>query len=957
MDLLYHVCAKQVSQRTMGGGAPWWVFNICISTNFSDTLNVEKSLPLTAASDSMNSVRLGHRMGSSCRSCERRHHDYVVCDFEQPKPYCKRVHVGSSWPCHGMTSQSHNQRRTTFCHPVTGETSPENHEFDLREEEILLAPQQPMSQRPCSMVSETSTAVSGSTAEPRPAAKAPKPAGKVYSFGKRAQSIKRNQSAPVVARGWLHKQDSSGMHLWKRRWFLLSDFCLFYYKDSREEAVLGSIPLPGYWISPTDPEDRVNRKHSFKAVHTGMRAYIQQQEHSGMRTYYFSADTQEDLNGWMKAMNQAAQMESAPTAKRSSEEMDWQLAPDHMDPTKEYSKLENLQTNNNHQRPDDLYFVRKHEDPRMELVEDQYTLVMVNAEGGTSNHVVTNDYYESKAQYLPSKHEDLKPERFEDRYASITANSKGGTSKQFFSNDQHKPKALYLPSKPEDLKPETLEQDCYTSLTKSGPSKHFVSSNHHKPKEPYFSTQQDDLRSEPVEGDRYASLTVNTKSGLSKHFVSSDHHKPKEPYFSTQQDNLRSEPVEGDRYASLTVNTKSGLSKHFVSSDHHKPKEPYFSTQQDDLRSEPVEGDRYASLTVNTKSGLSKHFVSSDHHKPKEPYFSRKPEVPRPQLVEEDCYTFQKLNSKVPTSKQFSSSAAESAFTEFSKEYRSQSAQPQSFERNGTLPSSFSMSASPVKQNGMDKQGFVQRAAPEKQVQRRSNMAQVEQWVKIQKGDTKSAVSDHTLPRQYNHPPHYTERYQTLPKTRQPSASSPPPSRNLPSDYKYAHDRVNHFKMSNQERKATKDGMVWQLYEWQQRQQFKHGSPTGPINMNTLGYTDRNRSKSFLDVPRCISVPPSPSDIPPAAAPPKAYTLRRSHTPAERVTVRPEDLHGGSPPPKSHLDVVKSAAHVDRRSMPMPGYMTHTVSAPSLHGKSVRNAPGVFILALCSFWFSDEEAN
>lgn len=25
-------------------------------------------------------------------------------------------------------------------------------------------------------------------------------------------------------------QDSSGMRLWKRKWFVLADFCLFYYK-------------------------------------------------------------------------------------------------------------------------------------------------------------------------------------------------------------------------------------------------------------------------------------------------------------------------------------------------------------------------------------------------------------------------------------------------------------------------------------------------------------------------------------------------------------------------------------------------------------------------------------------------------------------------------------------------------------------------------------------------------
>lgn len=55
-----------------------------------------------------------------------------------------------------------------------------------------------------------------------------------------------------------------------------------------------------------------------------MRAYIynkssvigSQAEHSGMRTYYFSADTQEDMNGWIRAMNQAALMQTRFSLKR-----------------------------------------------------------------------------------------------------------------------------------------------------------------------------------------------------------------------------------------------------------------------------------------------------------------------------------------------------------------------------------------------------------------------------------------------------------------------------------------------------------------------------------------------------------------------------------------------------------------------------------------------------------------
>ncbi|XP_064513536.1 pleckstrin homology domain-containing family A member 7 isoform X14 [Pseudopipra pipra] len=279
--------------------------------------------------------------------------------------------------------------------------------------------------------------------------------------------------------------------------------------------------------------------------------------------------------------------------------------------------------------------------------------------------------------------------------------------------------------------------------------------------------------------------------------------------------------------------------------------------------------------------------------------------------------------------------------TNASKASWSQVAQPQPAEKNGTLPSSLSVSAGLVEQNGTGsyKRGFVPRANPDKQFQRKSNMAQVEHWVKVQKGDTKSLTSDQTLPRQGPNPP-FPENYHTLPKnTRQPSGSSPPPNRNLPSDYKYAQDRVSHLKMSQEERKANKDGTVWQLYEWQQRQQFKHGSPTAPLYVSSSDFIDRGKSKSSLDVPRSISVPPSPSDIPPPG-PPKNFLPRRPHTPAERLTVKPSDERqtvdvpfAGSPR-KIRNHAAKSSTHLDRRSMPAVGYMTHTVSAPSLHGKS-----------------------
>ncbi|XP_049419689.1 pleckstrin homology domain-containing family A member 7 isoform X1 [Epinephelus fuscoguttatus] len=128
--------------------------------------------------------------------------------------------------------------------------------------------------------------------------------GKVQTFGKRCQAAKRDPNCPVVIRGWLNKKDSSGLKLWKRRWFVLSNFCLFYYKDSREESVLGSIPLPSYKILFCTPRECKNRKFTFKVVH------------QGMRSYFFSADTQEDMLGWVRALSQSAAMETNSSLNR-----------------------------------------------------------------------------------------------------------------------------------------------------------------------------------------------------------------------------------------------------------------------------------------------------------------------------------------------------------------------------------------------------------------------------------------------------------------------------------------------------------------------------------------------------------------------------------------------------------------------------------------------------------------
>ncbi|XP_009990655.1 PREDICTED: pleckstrin homology domain-containing family A member 5, partial [Tauraco erythrolophus] len=97
--------------------------------------------------------------------------------------------------------------------------------------------------------------------------------------------------------------DSTGMKLWKKRWFVLSDLCLFYYRDEKEEGILGSILLPSFQISVLSPEDHINRKYAFKAAHPNMR------------TYYFCTDTGKEMELWMKAMTDAALVQTEPVKR------------------------------------------------------------------------------------------------------------------------------------------------------------------------------------------------------------------------------------------------------------------------------------------------------------------------------------------------------------------------------------------------------------------------------------------------------------------------------------------------------------------------------------------------------------------------------------------------------------------------------------------------------------------
>ncbi|XP_077947817.1 pleckstrin homology domain-containing family A member 6 isoform X12 [Gasterosteus aculeatus] len=154
--------------------------------------------------------------------------------------------------------------------------------------------------------SKSANMVSDLSTETQPYTRTSRTPRTAATFGKRSNSMRRNPKAEVTKHGWLHKQASSGVKQWNKRWFVLTDRCLFYYKDEKEDTVLGSLPLLSFQIKGVEPSDNITRKFAFKA------------QHAGTRTYYFSADSHEEQKEWIKAMNEAAEVNIQQTQRMNT---------------------------------------------------------------------------------------------------------------------------------------------------------------------------------------------------------------------------------------------------------------------------------------------------------------------------------------------------------------------------------------------------------------------------------------------------------------------------------------------------------------------------------------------------------------------------------------------------------------------------------------------------------------
>ncbi|XP_028620447.1 pleckstrin homology domain-containing family A member 6 isoform X4 [Grammomys surdaster] len=218
---------------------------------------------------------------------------------------------------------NHNERRNTFRHPVTSQIPEENKKFDLKISALDMS-NKTGGKRSATINNDISNHNMVSEVPPeRPNIRATRTSRKAIAFGKRAHSMKRNPNAPVTKAGWLFKQASSGVKQWNKRWFVLVDRCLFYYKDEKQESILGSIPLLSFRVAAVQPSDNISRKHTFKvtvywvdeAGASSTHCLSPQAEHAGVRTYFFSAESPEEQEAWIQAMGEAARVQIPPAQK------------------------------------------------------------------------------------------------------------------------------------------------------------------------------------------------------------------------------------------------------------------------------------------------------------------------------------------------------------------------------------------------------------------------------------------------------------------------------------------------------------------------------------------------------------------------------------------------------------------------------------------------------------------
>uniref|UniRef100_A0A671SQ76 Pleckstrin homology domain-containing family A member 1-like n=1 Tax=Sinocyclocheilus anshuiensis TaxID=1608454 RepID=A0A671SQ76_9TELE len=118
-----------------------------------------------------------------------------------------------------------------------------------------------------------------------------------------------NQDQSVIKAGYCVKQGAV-MKNWKRRYFLLDDNALSYFKSDMEREPLRVIPLKEVnKVQECKQSDLMMRDNLFELVTTS-------------RTFYIQSDSPDEMHGWIKAISGAIVAQRGPGRSAASVRID-----------------------------------------------------------------------------------------------------------------------------------------------------------------------------------------------------------------------------------------------------------------------------------------------------------------------------------------------------------------------------------------------------------------------------------------------------------------------------------------------------------------------------------------------------------------------------------------------------------------------------------------------------------
>ncbi|XP_041636176.1 pleckstrin homology domain-containing family A member 5-like isoform X7 [Cheilinus undulatus] len=814
---------------------------------------------------------------------------------------------------------NHNERKVTCKHPVSGVPSQDNCIFVVNEHmncRKLVHPDKPTEaldrpapkasseqgsssdkkERPMSTMSEasnytggsdystfpgspattvtTGTTTTTSTSSTRPS----RSSKKVHNFGKRSNSIKRNPNAPVVKSNWLYKQDSTGMKLWKKRWFVLSDMCLFYYRDEKEDSILGSILLPSFHISMLSVDDHISRKYAFKATHPNMR------------TYYFCTDTAKEMESWMKVMTDAALVHTEPVRRMDKLKVD-QRTPQELNNLLNHRVLTRPEIQNNERNREPL---RQHS---LSRVDDK------RRKEEKHNSQREREYYTLQ--------------RDGERYSL----KKDGVSYTLQKDGEryllHKDGEKYLLRKDGDKT--YLHKDGEVCAIHRELEKYAVQ----KVDEKYTVTATEERYAPSKDGEKYLLTKDGEKYALQKvgdrHMLQKDVPKPPPPHKEVKRQlSLK----ETERYSTMKADSKYGTIQVVDKYGTVREVKKYATLREGDKYAMLRDSEKYATVRGGDKYGFQRD-PSAERTLTKISSIKLQPAQAAAIAAAVSASRQANLNAQKPVQVNGSGSTPGELTEDCS---------PAEVDTTQTTVKSPVPVQEPGPGAGLSRTNSMQQLEQWVRTHRTRGVDD----------DARSVTSYQTLPRNMpSHRaqivPRYPEGYRTLPRNSMMRPDSICSVAGSVYDRALRPASTSTVMTTAEKRRSMRDDTMWQLYEWQQRQAFSRQSlaqPTAVSHYGTLPSTKTMGNISEHAVAHSIPTSPSHGSLAlySTFSPPRQQVAHNPSTPHSEVS-SPVFRGDVTLDPRHRAHLTKYGFQPDRRSI-AGSVPAQTITAQSLQGKT-----------------------